>query len=596
MRITLNFSFLIATLVSLVTFDYYNTTLATKTIIFTILSVGFIIYFIWRMLLSKGKVFLSLIDLIIFALFVYITSNSFIKGTPNSLRYYDLISCFAYYLFLRSVVKTEKTILTIILGVSLAVFINILYGWGQCFTVFKSFHSNYEITGSFFNPAPFAGLMAVGSMFSIFLFLYLKKFYKYLISIKVHKTIIKFLCYTTILNILLSIGLLIILQSRAAWLAFILGTSYLVYTKKNQKLKFSIRQYVFIITMFVLMALCIFFFYTMRKDSADGRLFVWKISTEMLRDFSLTGTGLDGYKAHYMNYQAKYFAKNNTSTQETMLSDNIAYTFNDFLQFFIEEGIVGLLLLVALLWLIFKQSKNAIYYVSTALIISLSVFACFSYPLQILPLKLIVFTAIAFSAFTSKNKQEFKLRYTFIRLQIFSTATVWVALQFYNAYRLHIGYSIWKKAFNTYQEMNFKESSLLFEKAYPYLKSNGEFLMHYGKALSLDEQPNLSNIILHKAEQYLNNTVIQTSLGDNYVILGNYPQAIKHFRKACNMTPNRLYPRYLLMKLYEKKGDIVEARKEAVKLLQIPIKVPSITTSQIIEEAEDLLNINNKEN
>jgi hypothetical protein len=348
--------------------------------------------------------------------------------------------------------------------------------------------------------------------------------------------------------------------------------------------------------MFVLMALCIFFFYTMRKDSADGRLFVWKISTEMLRDFSLTGTGLDGYKAHYMNYQAKYFAKNNTSTQETMLSDNIVYTFNDFLQFFIEEGIIGLLLLVALLWLIFKQYKNAIYYMSTALIISLSVFACFSYPLQILPLKLIVFTAIAFSAFTSKNKQEFKLRYTFIRLQIFSTATVWVALQFYNAYRLHIGYSIWKKAFNTYQEMNFKESSLLFEKAYPYLKSNGEFLMHYGKALSLDEQPNLSNIILHKAEQYLNNTVIQTSLGDNYVILGNYPQAIKHFRKACNMTPNRLYPRYLLMKLYEKKGDIVEARKEAVKLLQIPIKVPSITTSQIIEEAEDLLNINNKEN
>ena len=216
MRITLNFSFLIATLVSLVTFDYYNTTLATKTIIFTILSVGFIIYFIWKMLLSKGKVFLSLIDLIIFALFVYITSNSFIKGTPNSLRYYDLISCFAYYLFLRSVVKTEKTILTIILGVSLAVFINILYGWGQCFTVFKFFHSNYEITGSFFNPAPFAGLMAVGSMFSIFLFLYLKKFYKYLISIKVHKTIIKFLCYTTILNILLSIGLLIILQSKAA--------------------------------------------------------------------------------------------------------------------------------------------------------------------------------------------------------------------------------------------------------------------------------------------------------------------------------------------------------------------------------------------
>lgn len=106
MRITLSNSFLITTLVSLVTFDcYQNSTFASKTIVFTILSVGFIFYFIWQIILSKKDLFVSSIDLVVFVLLVHIISNALIKGTINSLRYYDLISCYAYYLFLRNVIK-----------------------------------------------------------------------------------------------------------------------------------------------------------------------------------------------------------------------------------------------------------------------------------------------------------------------------------------------------------------------------------------------------------------------------------------------------------------------------------------------------------
>jgi len=80
MRITLSNSFLITTLVSLVTFDcYQNSTFASKTIVFTILSVGFIFYFIWQIILSKKNLFVSSIDLVVFALLVYIISNALIK-------------------------------------------------------------------------------------------------------------------------------------------------------------------------------------------------------------------------------------------------------------------------------------------------------------------------------------------------------------------------------------------------------------------------------------------------------------------------------------------------------------------------------------
>jgi len=90
MRITLSNSFLITTLVSLVTFDcYQNSTFASKTIVFTILSVGFIFYFIWQIILSKKNLFVSSIDLVVFALLVHIISNALIKVIniqPNRLN------------------------------------------------------------------------------------------------------------------------------------------------------------------------------------------------------------------------------------------------------------------------------------------------------------------------------------------------------------------------------------------------------------------------------------------------------------------------------------------------------------------------------
>ena len=118
--------------------------------------------------------------------------------------------------------------------------------------------------------------------------------------------------------------------------------------------------------------------------------------------------------------------------------------------------------------------------------------------------------------------------------------------------------------------------------------------MHYGKALSLAEQPQCSNFVLHQAEQYLNNTVVQTSLGDNYTALQGYPQAIQHYQKACDMIPNRLYPHYLLAKMYEKQENFTKAKQEATIILQMPVKIPSIATYQIREEMKELLKMNDK--
>lgn len=43
-----------------------------------------------------------------------------------------------------------------------------------------------------------------------------------------------------------------------------------------------------------------------KKDSADGRLLIWRCAMPMLQQNWLTGYGTGGFEAHYMDYQADY--------------------------------------------------------------------------------------------------------------------------------------------------------------------------------------------------------------------------------------------------------------------------------------------------
>lgn len=56
------------------------------------------------------------------------------------------------------------------------------------------------------------------------------------------------------------------------------------------------------------------------------------------------------------------------------------------------------------------------------------------------------------------------------------------------------------------------------------------------------------------------------------------------------MIPNRLYPVYLLTKMYEEKGDLKNAKERAEKLLKIPTKVPSMAVFEMQEEMKNILN------
>src|SRR5690606_16324636 len=151
--------------------------------------------------------------------------------------------------------------------------------------------------------------------------------------------------------------------------------------------------------------------YHFKKGSSDGRLFIWNISTQIVKDNPLMGVGFDRFKAHYMDYQAAYFI-GEKGASESLVADNSYYAFNEFLQFTVEEGGIGTILLLGAIFLVFttkpREDLRFLYIIAIGGIVAISVFAFFSYPMQVLPIKLVLVVLLALLGIIDSRKWQFQ--------------------------------------------------------------------------------------------------------------------------------------------------------------------------------------------
>ena len=89
--------------------------------------------------------------------------------------------------------------------------------------------------------------------------------------------------------------------------------------------------------------------YLLKKDSANGRLLLWKVTGQAIREQPWTGTGTGGFPAAYAEAQAEYFTSGKASETEMLVAGCPEYGFNEFLQIGLEQGLVGLMVFVLLL-------------------------------------------------------------------------------------------------------------------------------------------------------------------------------------------------------------------------------------------------------
>jgi hypothetical protein len=95
----------------------------------------------------------------------------------------------------------------------------------------------------------------------------------------------------------------------------------------------------------------------MKKGSADGRLFIWKTSCQLIKEKPVFGHGIGKFTAYYMDKQADYF-KDNPGSVQSNVADDILYPFNEYIKTVVELGIAGLGIMALMAFSLFRSGKK----------------------------------------------------------------------------------------------------------------------------------------------------------------------------------------------------------------------------------------------
>lgn len=253
------------------------------------------------------------------------------------------------------------------IGFSIVCFILSTYGLLQYFGFIPSRHYAFPITGTYENPAGFAAVQA--ALFPFALYLFLQNENKRWIGWFAGITAV--LCFVTVILSGSRAGVLAICA--AATVVLVLQTKVISVFKTHQWL--WLPMILTVVTASVMM-------YRVKASSADGRLFVWSICLDMIKERPLFGYGIGGIEKHYMDAQAAYFSMHPDSPY-VMLADNVTHPFNEYIKLTVNYGLVGLTIALCLLALTIKRlfnSRENVKVIGLAVTAAVFVMCQFSYP------------------------------------------------------------------------------------------------------------------------------------------------------------------------------------------------------------------------
>ena len=568
----------------------------------------------------------TIVDIMVLLLAAYMLfSESVVLNSPY-LSFFDssypVLLLLAIYCALRSVRSTPILVWGVAISVMIIASAQAFLGLMQLYGYKSSYHGLFAITGTFHNPGPFSGFVVCALPLALSVINYhSSKISQQLSEKKLRvsgfdlwvkrglglglKYSIQILGWITLVLILL---VLPPAQSRAAWIAGLAGCLYVLanhpkvrdFSEKWRTIFFMIRKPIRVIILSVTLTAFLagaYGLYIMKKGSADGRMLIWQVTSELIKEKPLLGHGAGSFDAKYMDAQAEWFASGKGTSAQGLLAGSPEAPFNELLKLWLERGLIAVLLVAALLHGIFVPKKQSKREEQSELItpgrviafkgslITLLTFGLFSYPFDLSPFVLISITLLAVLAPFSKsllNISSPHLRWSALPIILILAA---FSIQAYPLRKEHYqALSVWQDADRFYSLENYEIAIEAYQETYPTFEHNGLFLQMYGKVLSMDKQFHKSNKILAEAEQYKSSQIIQNTLGDNHKALGNYAQAEEAYIKSAQMIPSLVFPKYLLAKLYSESGQHNKAKQIAETILNSEVKVESSATREIMNE------------
>jgi O-antigen polymerase len=640
--------------------NLYNGIISAKQIWFNGSMALLVLIFAFDQLFNRKKIFIKPnnidIALLLFYIYIFIRAT-FTPYTPilYNTRFLNYSLLVIFYFLIKSIIcgldlHKEKSSLDdgkkkreVIPFAGILVLVLISTGlvqavWGllQLYGITRSFHSNFKITGTFFNPAPYALYLAaifplaLGNMLEMNkletindnrmtiqgLITYIRNT-SFGEACKVQMTFVvnKLSSYISLLTVISILLVLPATMNRASWLGVTIGSLFVFnyrYDLINRAKLFlhsTFRTLVAVVIITLLIGLSGVGLYHLKKGSSDGKLLIWEVTSRKIAEKPLFGYGVGRFEAEYNNWQSKYFKTHVEAMNgpKGMVAGNTKYCFNEYIEVTSELGVIGFFLFFIVLISVFKGIRNTkmemilsqpkdlkvltneapinLTIISSSFI-SLLVCAFISFPFYSLPTQIVFFLQLAIlSSYVKETKVHCKLLH-FISLNwarvvtifIFFSISILLLLLTNNKYK---AYATWNEAELLYQNTNYYDACELFSESYNTMQYNGEYLQYYGKAMNMDGKYFQSIKILERAKYFNSDNVLYINLGDTYKTLERYSEAEVAYEHASSMIPHKLYPRYLLTNLYYETGQIMKAYKTAQELLNKEVKIESNATKEI---------------
>lgn len=450
----------------------------------------------------------------------------------------------------------------------------------------------YTITGSFLNPGPYGGFLSV--CISLLL--------AYLVKNKSscqEKKIYFYIYYLYGLIIITGFVILLFSNSRAAIMALGCGLLILLIKFYHDKVLTILKRYsiwlLSVLTILVVVA------YIYKKPSADSRFFIDKISIVTMKQNNWKGLGCGSFGKAYGDTQSLYFEKqinsditdwNKIDEHDRLTSDCPVNAFNEYLYIGVEGGLIPLLIFTGIIIMasLFSYINDSIWCYG---LIAFAVFAFFSYPLHTKQFQLL-FPVLVALCISSDRKNE-HISYSRLSNSIVYSLFIIVLLNVVMN-RLPIiqqrrdAETSWKSSERWYYMNRYDYVIEDYEPLLTKMINNHYYLFEYGQALNKMGYYELSDSILHLGSDISCDPMFWNVMGNNSLAMGNYREAEQRYKHAFFMVPNRMYPLYLLAKLYHTECDTTRFLEMADVIESFIPKIESASTENMRLEIMDLKN------
>lgn len=448
-------------------------------------------------------------------------------------------------------------------GVLLIVGIHVLYLTLQRFGFMSSSNPYFELTGADENPNVTAIAISIGIPFILCRIKGEKKLWWYVVLLA--------LCFVCLLA----------LKCRTAYVGITCVFLFWLFGKfwqGNSKVRGNKLRWALLILISILGVFAFAKMYSWKKDSADGRLFIWQRCCEMITEKPL-GMGYGLYEHSYNLYQAHFFETHENARLESELATASGSAYNDVLEHGVQGGVVGSLFFLLFLLMLIRiaiRSRNSLLscVMMAILVMSLINSICYSITPWLL--------TVVISAMIGEEDNSIKSKKHSLLCQL---AFVLFAVCFLGR---NILMTKSQMMLNSYKSHHVEDVKLV-KSLYPNIGTSEAYWRYLASCNEVMNDYRLASDCYDEALKYTSAPSLIYKSAMCKEKCGDIDKAIDRLNIACNMLPGKLSYKYSLMTMFLNLGDVNRAKEIAQRILVTPVKNASEKSLFIIDKAKEVV-------